>query len=104
MSIPRFDLEGGRVSSKKSKNNIFKELTYQQMFGRFQKCFVVTFDCQIVCRRLESDYEKCSYRKGNFDHIIKHFAYNHGILFKKDEDFRCNQLFETKMDFENSSL
>ena len=71
------------------------------MFGHFNNYFVVTFDCQIVGRRLEGDYKKCSYRKGNFKLMIEHFAYNHGIIFKKDNDFHCNQLFETKIDFEN---
>ena len=43
-------LGSGRMSNKKSKNNIFKELTYQQMFGCFQNYFVVTFDFQMVRR------------------------------------------------------
>ena len=101
MPIPRLDLEGGRVVIKKSKNNIFKELTYQQMFGRFKNYFIVTFDCKIVHRRLDGEYKKCSYRKRNFQHILEHFAYNHGIIFKKDDDSHCIQLFETKMDFKN---
>ena len=40
----------------------------------------------------------CSYKYEGFQNLIEHFATNHGLSFKKNVDFCCENLFESKLD------